>query len=84
MTKSHELKVLPEYFTAVKDGRKKFELRKDDRGFEVGDLLLLREWNGIEYSGRYVNCRVTYVLKGFPGLDTNYVILSISLDYDSV
>ena len=35
----HELKILPEYFVAVRDGIKKFEVRKDDRPFEVGDIL---------------------------------------------
>ena len=80
MTKVHELKVLPDYFLAVSEGKKTFELRKDDRGFEAGDLLLLREWDGEKYSGRSVNCKVTYILKGFQGLETDYVILSIVLD----
>jgi hypothetical protein len=40
----HELKCWPEYFHAIRSGRKKFELRKDDRGFAIGDLLVLREF----------------------------------------
>jgi len=31
----HELKTMTEYFAAILDGRKTFELRKDDRGFKV-------------------------------------------------
>lgn len=42
--KMHELKILPEYFEKVLDGSKTFELRKDDRGFNVGDILILREY----------------------------------------
>jgi len=80
MTKVHELKVLPEYFIAVSEGKKTFELRKDDRGFKVGDTLCLREWNGKTYSGRSVDCKVTYILKGFQGLEDDYVILSIAPD----
>lgn len=80
MTKVHELKVLPEYYVAISEGIKKFELRKDDRGFRVGDSIYLREWDGKEYSGRSVMCKVTYILRGFPGLDEDYVILSIVLD----
>ena len=40
----HELKILPEYYNAVKSGKKKFELRKGDRGFAEGDSLRLNKW----------------------------------------
>ncbi len=48
----HELKVLPPYFDAVIDGRKTFEIRKDDRGFQAGDTVTLREYDP-EYKGFY-------------------------------
>lgn len=43
----HELRCWPEFFAATRRGHKKFELRRDDRpeGFQVGDELLLKEWN---------------------------------------
>lgn len=41
----HRLKCWPESFAAVLDGTKSFEWRRDDRGFDVGDELLLAEFD---------------------------------------
>lgn len=41
----HELKIWPQYFSAVESGLKTFEVRKNDRGFQAGDSVQLREWN---------------------------------------
>jgi len=41
---NHELKTWPEFWDAIRIGAKTFELRFDDRGFAVGDVLELRRW----------------------------------------
>ena len=42
----HHLKILPQYFQAIVQGEKPFELRReDDRRFARGDVLVLREVN---------------------------------------
>ncbi len=41
----HELKILPQYFERVKDGTKTFEIRENDRGFQPGDMVILKEWD---------------------------------------
>lgn len=86
MTK-HILKSWPEFFKPVFDGKKNFELRKDDRHYRVGDLLTLREWepNTAAYSGREITKEVTFILDGvgsggitpLHGLSRGYVILAI-------
>lgn len=43
---THHLKAKPEYFRATIEGRKPFEVRKDDRGFKVGDHVILKEYEG--------------------------------------
>lgn len=46
---THELKILPEYYRAVIERRKAFEIRRNDRNFQVGDELHLREHSGDGY-----------------------------------
>lgn len=59
-SKMHNLKITPKYFDAVKYGIKTFKVRKDDRDFEVGDYLNLREWdNG--YTGELIKKRIIYI-----------------------
>lgn len=64
--KTHELKTWPEFFDAIWDGTKTFEVRKNDRDFQVGDYLYLREWDPhrSDYTGRHGTVRVGYVLRG--------------------
>ncbi|MFL0251271.1 ASCH/PUA domain-containing protein [Clostridium neuense] len=73
----HELKTLPEYFQAVKEKRKPFEVRKNDRNFKVGDSLYLREWTGEEYTGRKLIRIITYILNDSRYVKEGYVILGI-------
>lgn len=74
----HELKCEPAYYTQVRDGSKPFELRKDDRGYKRGDLLILREWD--PEPGMYTNyvtvAIVTCVIRG-EWLQEGYVALGI-------
>ena len=80
----HDLKCWPEYFQAVKSGIKPFELRKDDRGYAVGDVLHLREYDPatIAYTGDTIDKMVTYVLPtklfGALGEGAGYVIMGLA------
>lgn len=88
MPRRHDLKCWPGPFEATRDGTKTFEWRKDDRGFEVGDELLLREWNPSErigWAGEYVADRtgrwclvkVTYILRGRFDVPAGYCVMAI-------
>lgn len=41
----HELKIWPQFYCRVKDGSKTFEVRNNDRNFQRGDMVVLREWD---------------------------------------
>ena len=69
--KTHTLKCWPEFFRAILDGTKTAEMRLNDRNFEVGDRLLLREYCPVAefkgptgYTGREAEVEVTHVLTG--------------------
>lgn len=70
-------KILPEYFRAVKAREKNFEIRVDEDDIQVGDILILEEWNRF-YTGNRVRRYVKYVLRDAPalGLKPGYCIVS--------
>lgn len=77
--KLHDLKIAPEHFAGQIDGTKTFELRFDDRGFDIGDTLTLREYKDGQYTGAWVGRRVVGLLRGpVLGLAEGWVILSTS------
>ena len=41
----HELKIWPQYYQAVASGKKTFEVRENDRGFQAGDTVTLLEYD---------------------------------------
>ena len=77
----HELRTWPRGFRAVLSGLKRYELRRNDRAFRVGDLLRLREWDPTtnRYSGRWVDVAVTLITEAgeYPGLEDGFCIMGI-------
>lgn len=77
----HDLKCWPPYFNDVHSGAKPFEIRKADRDYRVGDVLLLREWrpDWRDYTGRTVRKRITYRLDGGAfGVEAGTCVLGLS------
>lgn len=73
--KTPELKILPEYFTAVVSGIKRFEIRKNDRGYNVGDILRLNEYENGKYTGNVHVVEITYITDY--AQQDNFVVLGI-------
>ena len=79
---THELKTLPQYFEQVWSGNKRFEVRKNDRDFQLGDCLVLKEYQQDgRYTKRLITCNISYVLKDFEGIEKGYCVLGIRSVY---
>lgn len=81
--KIHELKVWEEFFWEVYTGNKPFEIRKNDKRFQVGDFVKLCEFHNEtqEYGKHEIVAMISYILHGGQfGLEKGYVCLGLSFD----
>lgn len=79
--KTHALKTWPFFFAAVVSGEKPFEVRRDDREFQVGESLRLEEWDpkDQQYTGRFVERRITYKISGPAfGIEAGHCVLGLA------
>lgn len=73
----HKLKTHPEWFNQWIHRNKSFEVRRDDRNFQVGDTVEQHEFNPHTktYTGRVGVGTVAYVLRGFEGVARGFCVL---------
>nr|DAF88253.1 MAG TPA: activating signal cointegrator [Siphoviridae sp. cttuu15] len=74
----HKLKLAKMFFDDVRSGRKSFDLLKNDRNYQLGDIIEYREMDKGEETGRVIEKEVIYILEGFKGLQENYCILALA------
>lgn len=89
---THILKTEARYWDAAKRGQKTFEVRKNDRAFQTGDILELAKWNNekpygyitedghSDYPGNALKLRfrITYLLQGGQfGIEPGYCVLGL-------
>lgn len=83
-TKKHKVKIWPEHYRDVKALRKLYEVRKDDRGYRVGDILELQEWDPKKekYTGNELERKIGHILdlEEF-GLGQGYVVLGFDFKH---
>lgn len=77
----HYLKIATQYLDRIRDWQKTFEVRKNDRDYQVGDKLILSEYNEVtdEYIGSDELATITYVHQWL-GMQKWYCILWIILE----
>ena len=77
--KTHHVKTWPEFYKPAYFGFKPFEVRKNDRNYQVGDTFISHEWNPEtkEYSGSATEFRIGFILQGGQfGIDPEYVVMA--------
>ena len=78
--RTHELNIDKEYADAVLSGEKPFEVRRNDRGYQKGDLIKFKVTDGT-YSKVYHKLdekifKITYLMHGF-GLEDRWCVFGI-------
>lgn len=80
MPQHHDLKCFTKQFQPIVDCEKRSVVRYDDRNYQIGDTVTLREGqsgaNGFEYTGRSISAKISYI-DDF-GCQPGYLNLSIS------
>lgn len=57
----HQLKIESRFYNDIETSGKRFEVRYDDRGYQIDDVLVMREINNDKITGRIVYALVTYI-----------------------
>lgn len=79
------LRTWPGYFRSIWRGQKRAEIRKNDRNFQVGDRVLLIEFDPIlgyqPSPSRDILVEITHLLRadGIPGIETGYCVWSFKI-----
>jgi ASC-1-like (ASCH) protein len=80
--KEHKLKVKPDYLENICNGKKKSEVRLNDRDFQCGDIVYLYDYSKLQpdkeiksYDKASCSYKITHIHSGL-GMADNYVVLS--------
>lgn len=80
--KNHDLKCHPHFFAAIAEGKKTFEIRRNDRDYRVGDTLTLREFDPSygNTGNRLPPVEIVYVMtaEDFPAILPGFVIMGLA------
>lgn len=73
----HSVKSDPKYFKATAQGIKGFEVRRNDRPYQVGDYIAQNEWNHEGYTGKCTLQKIIYILDDTEYCKEGYVVLGL-------
>jgi hypothetical protein len=89
----HRVKTWRSYFADIRSGLKSFDLRRDARKYQVGDVVVFCEWDEKRkaYTGEETSKRICYKIEGvgigaiapLAGLSHGYCILGLAAPLDA-
>lgn len=81
---THQLKTWPTYWDAIDQGKKNFEVRRNDRAFQTGDVVELYRTDGdhigslVQMSVEPLRFRIGWLLQGGQfGIEPGYCVFSL-------
>lgn len=82
MSNIHTLKCIQPYFNEIWLGKKKAELRKNDRNFKLGDIVYLQEYNKETntFKKYQLKVRITNIVENFEGIELGYCMFSFDVE----
>jgi Domain of unknown function (DUF3850) len=90
----HTVKCWPIYFDAIESGEKPFDVRRDDRGYQKGDILNLQKYDiklgyvcksGLRFTTQSCRREITWILTGGQfGIEPGYVVLGLKPPEDGL
>ena len=80
MEKIHELKIYPEDFEQMLDGSKPFLAIKNDKNFQKGDMVQMKEWNNRWLFGKEICGVIESVADDkIAGIEKGYAVIFIRI-----
>jgi len=79
----HRLKIKQCYLCRIVEGSKTFDVRLNDRDYQVGDIIVFlpledKNYNAYDIVSPIPEYRINYILSNFHGLREGYVCLAIT------
>lgn len=80
----HEIKIHEKYADRIITGEKTFEVRINDRDYQVGDLIrfrqVLTDHGSIPHAITHNVYAITYMLQSIAGIEPGYCVFGIALE----
>lgn len=73
----HRMRIDTDDFLTMRKTYRTFVILPADRDYKIGDLLVYREFDGLDYTGREVKKEILYKEMNREGIKEGYVVLGI-------